>query len=62
MPMPQNAGLEDNSQIWIAQAEYTPIPEVRLVAQEEMFTELNGEKGSAASDNNTFSLGAWLMF
>lgn len=58
----ENPGLEDNSRIWIAQAEYTPIPAVRLVAQEEIFTELNGQTGSAASDNNTFSLGAWLMF
>lgn len=53
---------EQNSNNWIIEAEYTPIPQVRLVAQEDIFTQLNGQLGRYPSNNNTFTLGAWLMF
>lgn len=51
-----------DSSDYILQASYTPIQTIRLVAQEMIFTKLNGQTGSAASDNDTFSLGAWFMF
>lgn len=51
-----------DSSAYILQACYTPIQNIRLVLQDMMFTKLNGETGSAASDNNTMTLGAWLMF
>ena len=35
---------------------------IRLVLQDMVFTKLNGATGSAASDNNTITLGAWFMF
>ncbi|MDD2357365.1 MAG: hypothetical protein PHX13_05605 [Thiovulaceae bacterium] len=51
-----------DSSAYLIEAAYTPIESVRIVLQGMIFTKLNGQTGSAASDNNTITLGAWLMF
>ena len=51
-----------DSSAYILEANYTPIDNIRLVLQDMIFTKLNGETGSAASDNNTLTLGIWFMF
>ena len=51
-----------DSSAYIVQACYTPMQNIRLVLQDMVFTKLNGATGSAASDNNTITLGAWFMF
>lgn len=51
-----------DSSAYIVEASYTPIDSIRLVLQDMIFTKLNGATGSAASDNNTITLGAWFMF
>ena len=51
-----------DSSAYLIEAAYTPIESVRIVLQGMIFTKINGQTGSAASDNNTITLGAWLMF
>ena len=51
-----------DSSSYIIQACYTPIQNIRFVLQDLVFTKLNGQTGATASDNNTVTLGAWLMF
>lgn len=51
-----------DSSAYLIEAAYTPIENIRIVLQDMVFTKLNGATGSAASDNNTITLGAWLMF
>jgi hypothetical protein len=51
-----------DSSAYLIEVAYTPIENIRIVLQDMVFTKLNGATGSAVSNNNTITLGAWLMF
>ena len=62
----QNSGssvgnsYDDNA--WTAQVSYLPWQNTKFTLQYAAYTKLGGQSGSAASDNNTLLLQAWLMW
>lgn len=53
----------NDSSSYIAQLNYMPLENIRLVAQYMGYLKTNSQTNTAnASDNNTLSIGAWLMF
>ncbi|MEJ2392589.1 MAG: hypothetical protein P8019_14475, partial [Gammaproteobacteria bacterium] len=55
-----NGNYDDTA--WTGQVSYLPWQNTKFTAQYVSYTKVGGQTGSAASDNNTLELQAWLMW
>jgi len=55
-------GKAYDDKAWTVEADYLPWQNTKFTAQYVKYTEIDGETGSAATDNDTLLLQAWLMW
>ena len=55
-------GSAYDDKVWTVEADYLPWQNTKFTMQYVKYTELEGETGSAATDNDTLLLQGWLMW